>query len=255
MKTEILNDNWEMKVIGKNVYDIPGDPISTKVPSTVYGTLLEHRLMPDPFYRDNELDATKLMDNDFEYTRDFTVSGELRAKDRVFLKFDGIDTLADIYLGDTLLGSADNMNRIWEFDITDFIRGDAAETVYHLRVVLHSPTKFIKDAYEKDPIGGSDDAMPGFPHIRKAACMFGWDWGPRLPDAGLFRPVSLNAYTTARIESVLIRQVHHVTGKTVHGNTVDSVTLTADAHIEWMPEAGGKAVKAVFKVIRQPHRT
>ena len=248
MKTEILNDNWEMKVIGKNVYDIPGDPISTKAPSTVYGTLLEHRLMPDPFYRDNELDATKLMDNDFEYTRDFTVSGELRAKDRVFLKFDGIDTLADIYLGDTLLGSADNMNRIWEFDITDFIRGDAAETVYHLRVVLHSPTKFIKDAYEKDPIGGSDDAMPGFPHIRKAACMFGWDWGPRLPDAGLFRPVSLNAYTTARIESVLIRQVHHVTGKTVHGNTVDSVTLTADAHIEWMPEAGGKAVKAVFKV-------
>lgn len=55
--------------------------------------------------------------------------------------------------------------------------------------------------------------MPGFPHIRKAACMFGWDWGPRLPDAGLFREAALVSIGTARLSQVHIRQDHRLTGK------------------------------------------
>ncbi len=95
-------------------------------------------------------------------------------------------------------------------------------------------------------MGGSSDAMPGFPHIRKAACMFGWDWGGRLPDAGLFREVSLNAYKTARIAQVYLGQKHEITDKSVHGNIVSSVELTADAEIEWMPEALSEKVKVVL---------
>ena len=83
------------------------------------------------------------------------------------------------------------MNRVWEYDITDLVAGDAADTVYQVKVILHSPTKFIAEEDTKCPVGGSSDAMPGFPHIRKAACMYGWDWGPRLPDAGLFREASV----------------------------------------------------------------
>jgi len=56
--------------------------------------------------------------------------------------------------------------------------------------------------------GGSDDAMLGFPHIRKAHCMFGWDWGPRLPDAGIWRPIKLIGIDKARITDVHIRQRH-----------------------------------------------
>ena len=70
MHTICLKDNWTLTVLGKNVYDIPETPIETKVPSTVYGTLLEKGLIPDPFYRDNELDALKLMENDFAYETD-----------------------------------------------------------------------------------------------------------------------------------------------------------------------------------------
>lgn len=241
-----LKDNWTLTVLGKNVYDIPETPIETKVPSTVYGTLLNKGLMPDPFYRDNELDALKLMDNDFVYETEFSVSEEDRKADRLFLHFDGIDTLADVYLNGKLLGHTDNMNRVWEYDITSEVKGDPEDTVYHLKVLLHSPTRFISEEDQKCPVGASSDAMPGFPHIRKAACMFGWDWGPRLPDAGIFRPVSVEAVKTARISQVRIDQKHRVTGKTVHGNTVDSVQLTADTEIEWMPEAAFEKVKAVF---------
>lgn len=184
METIMLKDNWTLTVLGKNVYDIPEKPIETKVPSTVYGTLLEKGLMPDPFFRDNELQATKLMENDFVYETKFTISAKERESDRLFLRFDGIDTIADIYLNEKKIGSADNMNRVWEYDITSVVEGDAEDTVYHLKVVLHSPIKYAIQENDKCPVGGAAESMPGFPHIRKAACMFGWDWGRdfRMPD-------------------------------------------------------------------------
>ena len=255
MHTICLKDNWTLTVLGKNVYDIPETPIETKVPSTVYGTLLEKGLIPEPFYRDNELDALKLMENDFAYETTIVISEEDRKADRLFLHFDGIDTIADVYLNGEKIGSADNMNRVWEYDITDLVAGDAADTVYQVKVVLHSPTKFIAEEEAKCPVGAASDAMPGFPHIRKAACMYGWDWGPRLPDAGLFREASVLAVKTARLAQVFVGQEHHVTGKTVHGNVVDFVRLTADAEIEWMPGVTDGKAKIVMTVTSPDGKT
>ncbi len=243
-----LKDNWTLTVLGENVYNIPNAPIETKVPSTVYGTLLERGLMPDPYYRDNELAATRLMENDFAYETTFTLDSEDREADRLFLRFDGIDTLADVYLDGELLGTAYNMNRVWEYDITARVKDDEADRVYHLKVVLHSPTRYISQENEKCPVGGSTDAMPGFSHLRKAACMFGWDWGPRLPDAGLFREVTVQRVKTARIAQVYITQQHEIAERTARGNRVSSVRLTADAEIEWMPEAGDALLKLAVYV-------
>ena len=74
MHTICLKDNWTLTVLGKNVYDIPETPIETKVPSTVYGTLLEKGLIPDPFYRDNELDALKLITIVVSYAKSFSIN-------------------------------------------------------------------------------------------------------------------------------------------------------------------------------------
>ena len=77
-----------------------------------------------------------------------------------------------------------------------------------MKVVLYSPTRFIREAYGERPMEGSSDAMQGFPYLRKAHCMFGWDWGPRLPDAGIWRPVKLLAFDHARLDGVYITQKH-----------------------------------------------
>ena len=244
MIRKTIDTGWSLRVIGDNVYHIPETPVEAKVPSSVYSTFLEHGLIPDPFYRDNELDATRLMDNDFVYETSVTLSQNELESDRVLLHFEGIDTLADIYVNDRHLGKAANMHRVYEYDVTDLdVNGEL-----RIKVILHSPTKFIKEAYEADPIGGSSDAMPGFPHIRKAACMFGWDWGPRLPDAGLFRPVEIICANTARIESVYYAQEHHVTGKSVSGNEVDSVTIHAKARVEWMQNPSDQSLRVMFAV-------
>ncbi len=202
MEKMSLNGNWRMRILGENVYGIGEEWIPATVPGSVYGNLLEQGLMPDPYYRMNELDALKLMENDFQFRTVFSLTEEQIDGDFILLRFDGIDTLADIYLNDTFIGHTDNMHRIWEFAIEEQARVGENE----LRVELFSPVKYIEEENEKVYTGGSHECMRGFPHLRKAHCMFGWDWGPRLPDAGIFREVSILYGKKARLEQVYITQ-------------------------------------------------
>ena len=64
--------------------------------------------------------------------------------------------------------------------------------------------------------------MRGCSYLRKAHCMYGWDWGPRLPDAGIWRPVSLLGVDRARLDNVYVTQKHEA----------GSVTLDFRADIE-----------------------
>ncbi len=204
MKTINLNGSWSMKINGENVYGIADEFMPAKVPGSVYEALLQLGKMPDPYYRDNELDALKLMEQDFTYRTVFNLEQEALKSDGLLLHFDGIDTLGAVYLNGTLLGKTDNMHRIWEFDIKEFAKAGENE----LRVVLSSPTKYIREEQQKCYTGGSHECMEGFPHLRKAHCMFGWDWGPRLPDAGIFRDVKILGIKECRFEEVYVRQQH-----------------------------------------------
>lgn len=204
MKKIDLCGKWRLMILGENVYHIPEEWMEAEVPGSVYGTLLKLGKMPDPYYRDNELDATKLMENDFVYETDMEITQEMLACDGVILRFEGIDTLGEVYLNDTLLGHVENMHRVWEYDIRQLAKV-GANTIC---VLLHSPIKYIKEENEKVFTGGSNEAMSGYPHLRKAHCMYGWDWGPRLPDAGIFRRVSLQLVDSARLDSVYVIQHH-----------------------------------------------
>lgn len=174
-----------------------------QVPGTVYTDLLRNGQMEDPFWKDNEYKALDLMEKDYEYETVFE-GVEAQAGEKQWLRFEGLDTICDVYLNEEKIGNTYNMHRTWEFDVTGKVKtGENA-----LRVYFHSPLEYIKEAYEKQPTHGSEDAMDGFVHIRKAHCMFGWDWGAHLPDAGIFRPVYLLTMTEGRIDSVYIRQEH-----------------------------------------------
>ena len=50
--------------------------------------------------------------------------------------------------------------------------------------------------------------MKGFGQLRKAHCMFGWDWGPRLPDMGIWREISLFGVNKEGKITVYIKQEH-----------------------------------------------
>lgn len=198
MIKQMLNSNWKMKAQKDSEY------IDAKVPGSVYGDLLAAGRMGDPFWKDNEIEALKLMDEDYEYVCCFGCDDEMLRSDRILLRFDGLDTLADVDLNGIHILHAENMHRTFEVSVKEILK--SADNI--LKVVFHSPTKYIAQAFEKSPTLGTEDAMNGFVHIRKAHCMFGWDWGAHLPDAGIWRDVSLLGIRKARFDSVQVLQFH-----------------------------------------------
>ncbi len=169
-----LNGVWNLQIIGKDSALVPKEGISAKIPGSVYGALLEKELIPDPFYRDNELKVLPLMENDFCYTTDFEVTNQMLACDALLLRFDGIDTLADICLNGEQIGCAYNMHRIWEINLLE--TGSIREGNNHLKVGPHSPTKYIREKNEKVAGQGSQNVMKGFPHLPKPHGMLGGNW-------------------------------------------------------------------------------
>lgn len=197
MVKQVLHRNWQMRQAGEAYQP-------AVVPGSVYTDLLRNGSMEDPFWKDNEHQALALMENDYEYETWFDAEEDLFSQDKILLHFDGLDTIADIYLNQEYIGKAYNMHRVWEYDVTRRIKKKGNV----LRVVLHSPLRFMREEFAKCQTLGTEDAMDGFVHIRKAHCMFGWDWGAHLPDAGIFRGVSLLGIKAARLDGVYIRQEH-----------------------------------------------
>ena len=223
-----LNGIWTMT-------DGDGDSLQGQIPGSVYSFLLDAGRMEDPYWRDNELSALALMEKDYTFSRTFCVQKEYTGLSHQVLRFNGIDTLADVYLNGTLLGSTDNMHSWWEFDVKGLLR----EGENDLQVVIHSPTRYIAEKDKEYHLGGSYEAMKGFPHLRKSHCMFGWDWGPRLPDQGIWKDVQLLGWDASRITDVKIRQKHFLSdgapamGAPIHGNEAHEgkiqVALTVEA--------------------------
>ena len=223
MKKLTLNGSWILNIPAKNYGNV-----SATVPGSVYHDLMTAGLIPDPFYRDNEMDALALMDNDFLYSRTFEAPADLLESDAVVLRCEGLDTLATLYINDQKVGTANNMHRIWEYDVKSILK--AGENT--IRVEFASPTKYIKEAYAASVADGSSDAMVGFPHIRKAHCMFGWDWGPRLPDAGIWRDIQILGINVARIRDVHVLQHHAENKVTLEVNTnITKISGTASASV------------------------
>lgn len=188
-----LNGTWRLTGAG---YDCTGT-----IPGSVYSFLLDNNLMEDPFYRQNELEALKLMENEFTFTRafDFTHTG-----DKVVLHCDGLDTLCDIYINGVHVAYTDNMHRTYEFDVTEILVNGENE----IKIVCHPVNPYIKEKLANFNLIASLDALEGFGYIRKAHCMMGWDWGPRLPDAGIWRNIGLIVLDSARITEFHVVQRH-----------------------------------------------
>ena len=195
MKRFDLNGNWRLT---GNGYDCTG-----KIPGSVYSFLLDAGLMEDPFYRDNELKALELMNHPYTFSRTFQFAS---GGHRVLLHCDGLDTLCALFINDKEIGYTKNMHRRYEFDVTDILKN--GENTISLRFDPTPPYLIEQQEKLNQKIGGSSDALRGHPYIRKAHYMFGWDWGARLPDAGIWRDIYLLEEDSARITELRLLQRH-----------------------------------------------
>ncbi len=204
MNQVLLNSDWQFRLLQAQQEGLSADWFSTNVPTSMIGTLFAHGQIPDPFFRDNELKLLPLANCDCEFSRSFHVTRQMLEEDFLALCFDGIDTLAEVYINGKLALKTENMHRSYECELHGLVH----EGENLLLVRIFSPVRYIKEENEKVFCGGSWDSMLGFPHLRKAHCMFGWDWGPRIPDMGIFRPVRLVFGSVARFAEVYPVQTH-----------------------------------------------
>ncbi|TQE36307.1 glycoside hydrolase family 2 protein [Streptomyces ipomoeae] len=168
-----------------------GAVLPARVPGCVHTDLLDAGLIPDPFIGTNEHEIAWVGEREWTYTARLTASGT--AHERTDLVFDGLDTAAEIALDGEVLGRTRNMHRAYRFDVT----GRDGE----LRV------RFLPAHEEAEAVRQSTGDRPNvYPapsqYIRKMACGFGWDWGPTVVTAGMWRPVRLEHWSTARISQV-----------------------------------------------------
>ncbi len=202
MNIQNLNKKWFMEW-NNTLLETDG------VPCSMYSTLIKHHILDDPYYRENEKTAMEYSRNDYVFVKKFEADKKMTEAVSPVICFEMLDTLADVYLNGTLIGHAKNMHRTWKFPVKDVLRQGENE----IKVKIYSPVQYAEKMNQKRHLWGQDETtLPGYQYIRKAHYMFGWDWGPCLPDVGIYRSVYLYDENEIKVDNFIMKQKHDETG-------------------------------------------
>jgi beta-mannosidase len=174
------------------------DWIDVAVPGDVHQALVAAGQIPDPFYDRNEPDCAWVEEREWWYRAQFTYDHAPQPQERLLLVFHGLDTFVTIWLNGEPLGKHGNMFREAIFDVTGRVYTDRPNT---LALCFDPPLDHVRDA--PSPAwrpGELIETKRNF--MRKAQFGFGWDWGPRLPTVGIWRPVEIRRQRQAAIQGV-----------------------------------------------------
>ncbi|MGZ9735500.1 beta-mannosidase [Flavobacterium sp. GNP002] len=178
----VLKNGWQFrqeKTVKWNAATVPGE---------VHTDLLNNKLIPDPFFRDNEKKLQWIEKKNWEYKTSFQVTPEALKKKNAALVFDGLDTYATVYLNGKQILKANNMFRQWRVDVKKYLNPGTNKLV----VVFLSAQNVVDLLAKKDlPF-----VIPDNPrlYVRKAQYHFGWDWGPKFTTCGIWKEVRLETF-------------------------------------------------------------
>lgn len=180
-----LTEGWTLHHEG---VDLPAE-----VPGCAHTDLLAAGVIPDPFLGRNEIEVAWVGRREWTYGRDLAPAATGAGAEQTDLVFEGLDTVAEILLDGRPLGRTRNMHRSYRFDVTG-LSG---------RLSVRFASAYTEAEAVRERLGERPAAYPEpYPYLRKMACSFGWDWGPTLVTAGIWRPARLEHWSTARIARV-----------------------------------------------------
>ncbi|HTI98777.1 MAG TPA: glycoside hydrolase family 2 protein [Dongiaceae bacterium] len=195
-----LDGLWQVAATGSDAW------LPATVPGCIHTDLLAAGKIPDPFYRDNEKLVQWVGETNWTYRRTFVVAAADLTYDRVLLRCEGLDTLADLTVNGQHLAHTDNMFRTWEYDVKPLLH--AGENA--IEIAFTSPLPYMKEQNTARKLyeWSGPHEPTGRAWVRKEPCNFGWDWGPVLITCGIWRNIELVMFDTARLDDVLIQQDH-----------------------------------------------
>ncbi|KAF9874650.1 glycosyl hydrolase family 2 [Colletotrichum karsti] len=198
-----LSTGWFFKQ--KN--DASGNPWLpvAKVPSEVHVDLLANKKIPDPFLDMNELAVQWVAEKDWVYRVEFPTPASVPPNAVTDLVFKGLDTFATVTLNGAEILRSDNMfleHRVNVLDLLLTTDGNNVLEVDFASALLRGRELVETHAHQHRFIARQTEQ--GRIPVRKAQYHWGWDWGPILVTAGVWKPVFLETYT-ARVDDVWVK--------------------------------------------------
>ena len=257
LTTQSLDSGWQFRIAPNDAHAKDHPRTMRWLPATVPGSaqtdLMALKLIPDPYWRDDEAKVQWVGLSNWQYRKSFDVDAATLARAHIDLVFDGLDTFADVYLNGHKILSADNMFRRWRVPVKTLLHAGANA----LEVHLYSPIERLQPWLLKQPYalpGEFDSAFGDEPkgkqtanYVRKAAYQYGWDWGPRVVTEGIWQDVKLESWDALRVADF------HIAQKSVTADVakldarldVDAdVPTPAQVALSWRaPEGGTRSLK------------
>lgn len=205
-----LNGSWNI-TSADELYNL-----TSEVPGSLFYALEQRGEFGEEglIYRENNKAALEIADRDFTWFRDFQVDESLLKSPHIFLEADGLDTISEISINGKEIARTDNMHRTWKFRLTDVLK-PGKNTI---KILFKNSLEYIRQERERRFLYAADGdgvtSVQGFNMIRKSHCSYGWDWGPKVPDVGIWRDISIVGYASAKLKSVHVTQKHN-NGKVV----------------------------------------
>jgi beta-mannosidase len=171
-----------------------------QVPGTVFEALIDNEIIEDPFYGEKEHQMKWVYESDWLYEIEFSIEPSFLEHKNILLRFHGLDTIAEVTLNGELIGSTNNMFVRYDYEVKSKLRQKNNKVTINFK----SPTAKSREEIEinKVKLNTGYAAIPGVPYLRKAQYSFGWDWGPKLPDIGIWKNVEIIGFDDIKIESV-----------------------------------------------------
>lgn len=207
--TTVLKDNWHVKQLDTDKPDIAaltrsaaspdGTWLSARMPAQVHEIFLQHGKISDPHISKNAADSAWVGEKDWAYACVFKSPD--RGKGPVFLRFEGLDTLATAYLNGNKIGEFNNMFRRYRVNVQEHLSPDGSDNV--LLIIFSSPLRFINNVERPE----RHKNLPKHKWLRKSHGDFSSYLGarPHAVKVGVFRDVLLDIPGQSWIEDVRFR--------------------------------------------------
>lgn len=194
-----LNGIWRLGICTQEEYRVLGDGIRSlkelkesgirlidgSVPGNYEIDLEREGLISDPFYGKNPMEALEREMDHLFYGRTF----EIRPQEQTtyVLEFQGIDTIADIWLNGQWLARTENMLMAHSIEVSGkMLRDGENDLLVHIIPVSLYARKYDNPLFQNAMKYGMDSL-----NIRKSPYMFGWDIFPRMLSGGIWKGVEL----------------------------------------------------------------
>ncbi len=199
-ETLSLNDGWQFSQMNKEQW------YDAQVPGSVQRDLVHHNVLPDPYWGTNEVQVQWVEDENWDFKKTFAVTADQLNYDDAVIFFEGLDTHADVFLNGARIMQAENMFVGHTIPVKNLLK----EGENKLYIRFYSPVQRMMPAREtfgyEYPAGNDHRDEKLSVYNRKAPYHFGWDWGIRIVQMGIWKPVSIHFYNNARIDDFYIKQ-------------------------------------------------